>query len=156
MSKIATRPSEPVTAGASEIERLATDLRLVISRLARRLRQQAEEGATASSLSALFSVDRLGPVTLGELASFERVQPPTITRIVASLEEAGLVARRADPADGRVARISLTSQGRRFVERARTRGSAYLAGVLLKVPAEDRAVLGRAAGILERVLKDAP
>ena len=70
MSKIATRPSQSVAAGASEIERLATDLRLVISRLARRLRQQAEEGATASSLSALFSVDRLGPVTLGELASF--------------------------------------------------------------------------------------
>ena len=110
MSKIATRPSQPV-AGASEIERLATDLRLVISRLARRLRQQAEEGATASSLSALFSVDRLGPVTLGELANAEQVRPPTMTRLVSALEADGLVTRETDPSDGRLTRIRATAQG---------------------------------------------
>jgi DNA-binding MarR family transcriptional regulator len=149
--KTATRSLEPTT-GPSELELLATDLRLVISRLARRLRQQVEEGVTASSLSALWSIERLAPVTLGELATVERVQPPTITRIVAGLEEAGLVARQVDPSDRRVARLRLTPQGRRFVERTRTRRTAYLAKALQDVEPEDREVLVRAARILEGML----
>ena len=75
-------PPGDVKVGSQDVERLAADLRLVIGRLARRLRQLADSDVTASSLSALWSVEQLGPVTLGDLAAAERVQPPTITRIV--------------------------------------------------------------------------
>src|SRR2546428_11217084 len=107
------------SSAGSEIEQLAADLRVAIGRTARRLRQQADEGVTASSLSALWSVERLGPVTLGELAAAERVRPPTITRIVARLEQDGFVTRKIDPSDPRVARIRPTPHGRRPLEPGR-------------------------------------
>src|SRR5207248_11562840 len=94
---------------------LAARLRLAITRLARRLRQQAEGEVTPSQLSALSSVERLGPVTLGELAAVERVQPPSMTRIVAGLEEAGLVARKVDERDRRIARVPTTVAGQRLL-----------------------------------------
>src|SRR5437867_8374777 len=72
---------------------LAPRLRLALTRLGRRLRQQSDGDVTATMLSALSSVDRLGPLTLGELAAAERVQPPTITRVAGRLEERGLVQR---------------------------------------------------------------
>src|SRR6266511_843787 len=80
---------------------LVVQLRLAVMRLARRLRQQTEGEITASQLSALSSVSRLGPLTLGALAAVERVRPPTMTRIVGHLEAAGLLVRRPAPADRR-------------------------------------------------------
>jgi DNA-binding MarR family transcriptional regulator len=144
--------ARPPTSAGSDVQQLAADLRVVIGRMARRLRQQAEKGVTASSLSALWSIERLGPVTLGDLAAAERVQPPTLTRIVARLEQAGLVSRKIDPSDRRVARIQLTSLGRRFVEGTRSRKTAHLAKALGSVAPEDRKVLGRAVRILEGML----
>jgi len=135
-----------------DLERLAADLQLAIGRLARRLRQQADTEVTASGLSALSSVERLGAVTLGDLAAAERVQPPTITRIVARLEEGGLVTREIDPSDRRVARIRLSPSGRRFLERTRSRKTAYLAKELRTVDQADRDALARAAGILTGML----
>src|SRR3990170_3365544 len=102
-------------------QELVTRLRLAVMRLARRLRQQAEPGVTPSMLSALASIDYLGSVSLKELAELERVQPPTLTKIVARLEEAGLVRRDAAPDDRRVALVSLTAQGKQFIQRARSR-----------------------------------
>ena len=78
---------------------LAPRLRLALTRLGRRLRQQSDGDVTATMLSALSSVDRLGPLTLGELAAAERVQPPTITRVAGRLEERGLVQREVDERD---------------------------------------------------------
>src|SRR5512132_4190330 len=81
---------------------LAARLRLAVTRLARRLRQEAEAGITPSMLSALSSAERQGPVTMRDLCGAEQVQPPTMTRIVAALVAAGLVVREADSEDGRV------------------------------------------------------
>src|SRR5437764_9162406 len=119
---------------------LAARLRLAVTRLARRLRQQADGEATPSQLSALASVERLGPITLGELAAVERVQPPSMTRIVAGLEEAGFVSRQVDPRDRRVARVETTVAGQRFLERSRGRKNAYLAARVRNLDADDRAV----------------
>jgi DNA-binding MarR family transcriptional regulator len=134
---------------------LASSLRLSVTRLARRLRQQASAGAEASpsQLATLSSVERLGPITLGDLAAVERVQPPTMTRIVSGLEEAGLVSRHIDEHDRRVARVQTTVAGRKFLERSASRKDLYLSGRIRTLDADDRAVLARAAVILEKLLE---
>jgi DNA-binding MarR family transcriptional regulator len=134
---------------------LASRLRLSVTRLARRLRQQAgaEAEVTPSQLAALSSVERLGPITLGDLAAVERVQPPSMTRIVAGLEDAGLVARHIDQHDRRIARVQTTVAGRRFLDRSRSRKDAYLSARVRTLDAEDRAVLARAATLLEKLLE---
>src|SRR5437588_10405256 len=87
------RPARPADAA---ILPLAGALRLVVMRLARRLRQQADAGISLSMLSALATIERHGPMTLSELAGHERVQPPTITTVLGRLEAAGLAARDTD------------------------------------------------------------
>jgi len=111
----------PTTAqpSATTSHELAARLRITVARLARLLRNQAEAGISPSQLSALASLGLSRELTLGELAAAERVQPPTMTRIVAALEEAGLVTRTVDAGDRRVARVALTSAGRGLLERAR-------------------------------------
>jgi len=133
---------------------LASRLRLAVMRLARILRQKAQDQITPSQLSALVSVERDGPVTLGELAGLESVQPPTMTRIVVALEEEGLVLREADPADRRIARVHVTTAGRKLLERNRSRKTAYLASRMRGLSAEELEVLERAAGLLERMTAD--
>jgi DNA-binding MarR family transcriptional regulator len=132
---------------------LASALRLVVSRLARRLRQQAERGVSASQLSVLATIDRHGSMTLSSLASHERVTPPTITATVGRLEAAGLVDRQIDTDDRRVSRISLSREGRRFLESTRSRKNAYLTKRLARLDDDERATLERAAEILERLLE---
>ena len=128
---------------------LASRLRLAVMRLARVLRQKAQEGITPSQLSALVTVEREGPVTLGELAALEGVQPPTMTRIVAALEDDKLVEREVDKADRRVSRLHITGVGRRLLERNRSRKTAYLASRMRGLTDEERDVLARAASLLE-------
>jgi DNA-binding MarR family transcriptional regulator len=123
-------------------------------RLARVLRQKAQDSITPSQLSALVSIERDGPVTLGELAALESVQPPTMTRIVAGLEEQSLVQREVDPADRRISRVRMTSQARKLLERNRSRKTAYLASRMRGLNAEELDVLARAAGLLERMTED--
>jgi DNA-binding MarR family transcriptional regulator len=142
------------TATAPTDTQLASRLRFAVMRLARVLRQKAQDQVTPSQLSALVSIEREGPVTLGELASLESVQPPTMTRIVAALEEQGLVQREADPADRRISRMRMTSQGRKLLERNRSRKTAYLASRMRGLSAEELDVLARAAGLLERMTED--
>jgi len=144
----ATRARTP---SATDAERLAADLRVAVARLARRLRQQTGTDLTASLLSALWSIERLEPVTLGDLAVAERVQPPTLTRIAARLEGEGLVVRRTDANDRRVTIVQLSPDGRRLLERTRTRRTAYLTKRLRGLDPEDLATLERAAPILERL-----
>ena len=138
-----------------DITELASRMRLVVMRLARGVRRESAGGdVTQSMLSALASVDRRGPITLGDLAAVERVRPPSMTKIVARLEESGFVARQVDGADRRVVRVRVTSAGHRFVEDARRRGSAYIAARLQTLPAEDRAVVEAALPVLERLLEE--
>jgi DNA-binding MarR family transcriptional regulator len=125
----------------------------VITRTARRLRQQAGTDLGPSQTSALASIERHGPLTPSELAEIERVQRPTATRIVARLEEAGLVDRVADPTDGRSFTVSITGDGRALMNKLRTRKNAYLARRIRGLDPEDLATLDRAAEILEDLLE---
>jgi DNA-binding MarR family transcriptional regulator len=133
---------------------MTSRLRMVVARLSRRLRQEANEGATPSQLAALATSERRGPITLGDLAGHERVRPPSMTRIVAGLEETGLVRRDIDPADRRVARVSITVPGSRLLARSRTRKDAFLASLLEALEPDELVVLGKAVPILERLTED--
>jgi DNA-binding MarR family transcriptional regulator len=130
---------------------MTSRLRMVVARLSRRLRQEANEGATPSQLAALATIERHGPITLGDLAGHERVRPPTMTRIVAGLEEAKLVRRAVDPSDRRVSRVTITSDGTRLLARSRTRKDAFLASLLEQLDGDELAVVERAVPILERL-----
>ena len=148
----------PTTAppGAQVDRELVVQLRLTVMRLARRLRQQSQQAEgeiTASQLSALATVGRFGPLSLGALAAVERVRPPTMTRIVGQLEAAGLVVRRPAPRDRRSAEVELSAAGRELLDRSRTRKDAYLAERLATLAPSEVAVLRQAAAALERLLE---
>jgi DNA-binding MarR family transcriptional regulator len=132
---------------------LAVRLRLVIARTARRLRQEAGSELSPSQAAALATIDRHGPLTPSELADRERIKRPTATRVIAWLEEAGLVDRTRDPQDGRSSLVTLAPAGRVLLDRVRTRKDVYLARRLRELDPDERATLDRAAGILERVLE---
>src|SRR5680860_953879 len=132
---------------------LPTRLRLVVTRLARRLRQQAEAPVSPTQAAVLATIDRRGPLTLGELAEAERVQPPTITAAVYRLERQGFVRRQRDGRDRRVVGVQVTPAGEGLLDEARSRKSAYLEQRLGSLSARDRTTLERAASILERVLE---
>jgi DNA-binding MarR family transcriptional regulator len=127
---------------------LAADLRLAVGRLARRLRQLQLAGLTASKVSALASVDRLGPVRLGDLAAAEGVTSPTLTKLVDSLEAEGLVARSADATDRRATRVSVTPAGRARLKQIRSDRDAFLEQRLARLDAEQRAALLAAIPLL--------
>jgi len=133
---------------------LASHLRLVVTRLARRLRQESGGGLTPSQTSALATVARHGPVTPSELADLERVKRPTATRVIGGLEEAGLVAREPDPTDGRVCRVQATGAGNELLAELRSRKTAYLAQRLARLDQTELATLERAASLIERLLED--
>ena len=134
---------------------LAVRLRLVIARTARRLRQEAGEELSPSQGAALATIGRHVPLTPSELAVRERIKRPTATRVIARLEETGLVDRTQDPVDRRSFVVALTPAGRELLARVRTRKNAYLARRLRDLDADERATLDRAAAILERVLEEA-
>lgn len=133
---------------------LAARLRLAVMRLARRLRQQAPAGVTPSQLSVLSILSERGAMALGGLADAERVRPPTMTRIVAALQDERLVERAQDPDDRRRVNVVLTKDGRGLVATNRTRKNAYLAHKLRELAQEDREALERAGAVLERILED--
>jgi DNA-binding MarR family transcriptional regulator len=133
---------------------LASQLRFAVMRLSRRLRQHAPEDITPSQLSALSVIARAERMTLSQLAVAERVQPPTVTRVVDSLERQGLATRVPSDVDRRVAFVEATPAGRALVETIRRRRDAYLAGRLRTFSADERALLERAASLLERLIED--
>ena len=135
---------------------IASRLRLAIARTARRLRQNSGTDLTAALTAALATVECKGPITPSELASVENVKRPTATRLVARLEEQGLVERTADPLDRRSSLVGITPEGRRLLTRLRKRKNAYLAKRLRELDAEDVATLERAADVLERLLETEP
>ena len=135
---------------------LASRLRLDISRMARRLRQEAGAELSPSQTTALVTIERHGPLTPSELAVRERVQRPTVTRVLARLEEAGLLVRAADPQDRRCSLVSISDDGRALLEAMRERKDAFLARRIDALEPADREALDRAAAILERMLESAP
>ncbi len=132
----------------------ATELRVAVTRLARRLRQRAGSGLTPSLGAALHTVERHGPLTPSEIAAHERVQRPTATRLVAKLVERGLVERVAHPGDRRSHRVALSPAGAELLARSRHRGTEALATALEELPAADRATLARAAVLLDGLLEE--
>ena len=133
---------------------LGSQLRLAVLRLSRRLRQQTAGDITASQLSALSAVAKHGEVSLGALAAIERIAPPSMTRIAASLEEQGLVERRVDAADRRVARVVVSPAGEALLAENRTRRDAFLAARLQDLTPEERAILAKAVPLLERLASE--
>jgi DNA-binding MarR family transcriptional regulator len=130
---------------------LASHLRLGVTRLARRLRRESAPGMTPTLLAALATVERHGPMTASDLAAHEQIRKPTCTRLIVSLTERGLVERRPDPLDGRVAWLHVTAEGRRRLQGVRRRGDEYLARRIRRLPPDDIETLARAADILEHL-----
>ena len=130
-------------------------LRLVLLRLARRLRQNTA-GMTQSQLSALASVNREGPLTIGDLAAIENVQPPSISRIVGALEGEGWIQRVSDSRDGRVALVQITKKGDQELDRLRADRDAWVARRLATLTPAERTLVTRAIPVLEKLLTDDP
>jgi DNA-binding MarR family transcriptional regulator len=135
-------------------EEVAGRLRIAINRLQRRLRQESLGGLSPAQASALGSVSRLGSPTLGELATTEQVQPPTMTKIVAGLAEAGMVTREADPNDRRSARVRITPTGLRALERMRTRKNAFLLRRLGELGPDEQRHATELVALLEHLLEE--
>jgi len=133
---------------------LASQLRIGVTRLARRLRLEGDASVTPTLLVALATIERHGPMTAGELAAHERVRKPTVTRLIASLLEHGLIERTPDPLDGRVTWVQLSSEGRRFLQRVRHRKDTYLSKRLRRLTPDELDTLERASTLLERLLED--
>jgi DNA-binding MarR family transcriptional regulator len=141
--------SEPRTA-----DDLAKTLREAIQRLNRRVRQARPVGdLTFGQLSALTSILLAGALTPRELADLERVQPPTMTKIVGKLEERGLVVRSPHPTDGRQVILAPTELGRAIYAQFELARNAWLSAHLEQLGTEDRDVLFRAAEIMQQVAR---
>ena len=135
---------------------LATALRISVSRLARRLRAERytkglEPGLSDKQLAALAALERHGQMTPGELADHEKVQPPSMTRVIAVLEERGLVSRAPHATDRRQVVLTVTDSGQAVVQQSRRLREAWLAKRLHELTPEERAILRAAAPILEKL-----
>jgi DNA-binding MarR family transcriptional regulator len=131
---------------------LAHDLRLSVMRLSRRLRtQRVDTTVTLTHLAALSTLRRHGPMSPGELAAHERVQPPSMTRVVVALEGMGLVDRTPHPTDGRQVVLSLTPAAETLLaDEARAR-EAWLTGQLQQLTPAERDVLREAAVLVDKL-----
>lgn len=131
---------------------LASRLRVAVVRLNRRLRAQTADAViTLSQISALSCLHRGGSMTPGELAAKEGVQPPSMTRVIAALEDLGLVSRHAHPSDGRQAIVELTEKGRARIEEEVTERERWLDQQLADLDEEEIAELSRAVEVIDRI-----
>lgn len=126
-------------------------LSLAVARLNRRLRQERDSDLTPSQLSVLGTLGQLGPTTPGAVAAREKVQPPSITRMLTCLSEDGLVTREPHPDDGRQVLVSVSKLGRKVLAEERARRDAWLNVQLRDLDRRERAVLREASAILERL-----
>lgn len=142
------------TSDAGSPGHVADRLHSAAIHLLRTLRRVDDQtGLSAPRLSALSVAVFAGPLTLGALAAAEGVRPPTMTRLVTALEEAGLVTRTIDPADARVTRVAATPRGRRVLMRGRARRLQLLAARLELLPAGELRTLGAAASLIEGIAR---
>jgi DNA-binding MarR family transcriptional regulator len=148
------RAATAVLAGAPAID--VTRLRVAIARLSRRLRKHELAGLTATQLSALATVDRAGPLRLGDLAAAERIAPSTLTRLVSVLEDRGYVERSAVPGDARAWTLVVTRRGHEVLDRIRQENTLVLADSLQTLSPDQRAALAAALPALEQLADAAP
>jgi DNA-binding MarR family transcriptional regulator len=134
-----------------ETAELAGRLRLVVTRLARQLRQTAESDLSPTQGAVLATVSSAGPLTLGELAELERVSSPTITKVIGLLHDKGLVEKVTDPDDRRFVRVTLTPEGEALLERTRARKTAWLARQLLDLSPAELEQLAATTDLLEQL-----
>lgn len=139
------------TSTDTTISETAGRLRFSVFRLSRLLRQQDDSPFAPAQIAALATIAREGPITLGALATHEQLTPPSITKVVVALEDAGLVERRRDDTDRRVCRVVATAKGRRQLETSRTKRTAWLAKQLQALPADELARLTDALDVIERL-----
>jgi len=132
---------------------LAEDLRISIARLSRRLRAQGGSSLSATQHAALAAIDRHRSMTPGELAEHEKVQPPSMTRVITALEDQRLLIRSPHPTDGRQVVLNVTDKGRGLLKEERRRKEAWLSRRLQELTNEERAILRQAAPILEKLSK---
>ncbi|GAA3809174.1 MarR family transcriptional regulator [Sphaerisporangium flaviroseum] len=131
---------------------LASALRVSLARLTRRLRRQAgAHTLTPTQLATLAAVERHSGITPGELAELEKMQPPSMTRVIAGLEERGLLARTPHSTDRRQVTVSVMEPGRELLKEERRGKEAWLAQRLKELTPEERATLRAAAPILEKL-----
>ena len=131
---------------------LASRLRLSVVRLNRKLRaQRAGESISLTQISALSTLHKCGPLTPGQLAAKEGVQPPSMTRVIAALEDLGHVKRKPHPTDGRQAIVELSTIGLSFIEDTISAREAWLDRQLAGLSGEEREVLSKAAEIIDRM-----
>ncbi len=133
-----------------------TRLRVAIARLSRRLRKHELAGLTPTQLAALATVERSGPLRLGDLAAAERVAPSTLTRLVSALEEQGYVQRRAVPGDARAWTLAVTERGHEVLDQIRHENTVLLADSLLTLSSDQLAALAAALPALEQLADGTP
>jgi DNA-binding MarR family transcriptional regulator len=133
---------------------LASALRVSLARLTRRLRRQAAvHSLTPTQFATLAAVERHSGITPGELAELEKVQPPSMTRVIAGLEERGLLARTPHPTDRRQVTVTVTEAALKLLKEERRRKEAWLTQRLKELSPEERSILRQAAPILEKLSK---
>jgi DNA-binding MarR family transcriptional regulator len=133
--------------------RLASELRMVLGHLVRRLR--AEHRFSLSQGAVLGRLDREGIKSIGDLAGAERVRPQSMTQTISDLEAEGLVARLADPADGRRILVELTEQGREILEADRREREGWLARAIAEdLSVQQQRLLADAVLLLTRLAED--
>ncbi|WP_219468883.1 MarR family winged helix-turn-helix transcriptional regulator [Nonomuraea rhizosphaerae] len=131
---------------------LASALRVSLARLTRRLRRQAAaHSLTPTQFATLAAVERHSAITPGELAELEKVQPPSMTRVIAALEERGLVSRTPHPTDRRQVTVTVTEDAQKLLKEERRRKEAWLNQRLKDLTPEERSILRQAAPILEKL-----
>jgi DNA-binding MarR family transcriptional regulator len=133
------------------LEQDARRLRYSVTRLARQMRRQAGNDLTPTQSAALVSIEKHGPIAIGDLASREQVSAPTATNVVSKLEAAGLVRRLRDDSDRRVCRVELTTAGTKELEASRNRKTSWLAARLRELPDEELAKLTAALDVLDHL-----
>jgi DNA-binding MarR family transcriptional regulator len=139
---------EPISDGSD----LAGRLRLSVVRLNRRLRsQRTDESISLTHLSAMATLKRCGSMTPSELAASERVRPPSMTRVIAALEEEELVSRRGHPTDGRQSIIELSAKGTDLLAAENSARERWLDKRLAELTEDERAALARATEIIDRM-----
>jgi len=138
---------------SDEAAEVAARMRMAIARLARFLRHQDQGELTATFTSALATIAKDGPMTLGEVAARERIAPPSVTKAVERLVTMGLVSRRVDPTDRRVALVSITVEGSRHLEANRARRNEWLSAQLERLDAADVERLSEVLEVLEHLVE---